>query len=191
MGASVAGVGETRERIVEAAAKMLGTRSYLGFSFNDIAQEVGVRKASLHHHFASKEALGLELLAAAARRFTQWREAAPEDPGAALNAYIAMYRSTVVAGEAVCQGGAFAPGWGCTEDALKAAVQDLRATQIDWLTGVLRAQDATRTRAAAAALAASVFAACQGALVSARVTGKARDFDAALTAVRTVVGART
>ena len=64
MGASVGAIGETRERILDAGARMLRTRSYFGFSFNDIALEVGVRKASLHHHFGSKEALALELLGA-------------------------------------------------------------------------------------------------------------------------------
>jgi hypothetical protein len=34
-----------------------------------------------------------------------------------------------------------------------------------------------------------MFAACQGALVSARVTGKAKDFDAAMSVVRTLAKA--
>lgn len=189
MGASVAGVGETRARIVDAAQQLLRTRSYLGFSFNDVAEQVGIRKASLHHHFASKEALGLELLATAAERFRQWRAAAPVAPAQALEAFFAMYRGTLEAGSAVCPGGAFAPGWGCTEPALQEAVQAMRGDQVDWLTAVFKAQDNTRTRAQAAALAASVFATCQGALVSARVTGKAKDFDAALTVVRGLAGA--
>ena len=184
MNASVAGVGETRERIVEAGQKMLRTRSYLGFSFNDIAEEVGVRKATLHHHFASKEALGLELLAGVDQRFQAWCRSAPNAPAAALQAFVDLYRSTLRAGEAVCPGGAFVPGWGCTSEALQAAVRKLRNDQIDWLTRVLRAQDSTRSAAEAKALAASVFATCQGALASARVTGKVRDFDAATTLVR-------
>ena len=32
------------------------TRSFHGFSFQDIADEIGVRKASLYHHFDSKDA---------------------------------------------------------------------------------------------------------------------------------------
>ena len=184
MNASVAGVGETRERIVEAGHRMLRTRSYLGFSFNDIAEEVGVRKATLHHHFASKEALGIELLAAVGERFRAWRQAAPQDPAAALRAFVDLYRSTLRAGKAVCPGGAFVPGWGCTSEALQAAVRKLRADQIDWLTKVLKAQADERSPAEAKALAASVFAACQGALASARVTGKVKDFDAATTLVR-------
>jgi len=188
MGASVGAIGETRERILDAGARMLRTRSYFGFSFNDIALEVGVRKASLHHHFGSKEALALELLGAATLRFQAWCESAPTAPAAALRAFFAMYRDTLSAGQAVCPGGSFAPGWDCTGDALKIAVQQLRASQIDWLAGVFRAQDDERSRVEAAALAASVFATCQGALVSARVSGKAKDFDMALTAVRALAG---
>jgi TetR/AcrR family transcriptional repressor of nem operon len=189
MGASIAGVGETRERVFEAAARMLRTCSYLGFSFNDIAQEIGISKASLHHHFPSKEALGLELLAAAAQRFTEWRELAPKAPGAALDTFVAMYRNTLSAGQAVCPGGSFAAGWDCIGDELKSAVRKLRSDQIDWLSRVFKAQDTRRTPAEASALAAAMFAACQGALVSARVTGKAKDFDAAMSVVRTLAKA--
>lgn len=187
MNASVAGIGQTRQRILEAASSMLSSRSYLGFSFNDISQQVGVRKASLHHHFTSKEVLGLELLALAAARFQTWSESAPDSPSAAIGAFIAMYRNSLRAGMAVCPGGSFAPGWGCTEDTLKAAVRKLRADQIQWLTKILRAQDKTRSRADASAIAASVFATCQGALVSARVTGNVKDFDVATTVVRVLV----
>jgi TetR/AcrR family transcriptional repressor of nem operon len=76
------------------------------------------------------------------------------------------------------------PGWGCTTEALQAAVRKLRADQIDWLARVFRAQDDKRSSAEAKALAASVFATCQGALASARVTGRVKDFDAAVTLVR-------
>ncbi|MEZ5706577.1 MAG: TetR/AcrR family transcriptional regulator [Burkholderiaceae bacterium] len=38
------------------------TRSYLGLNFQTLADQVGIRKASLYHHFASKEALGVALV---------------------------------------------------------------------------------------------------------------------------------
>jgi TetR/AcrR family transcriptional repressor of nem operon len=36
----------------------LQTRGYNGFTYADIAAELGIAKASLHHHFASKALLG-------------------------------------------------------------------------------------------------------------------------------------
>lgn len=48
----------TSERILEAAADLIQTRGYNGFSYLDIATRVGIRKASVHHHFHTKGDLG-------------------------------------------------------------------------------------------------------------------------------------
>ena len=38
------------------------TRGYNGFSYADIAAELGVTKATLHFHYATKEQLGVRLI---------------------------------------------------------------------------------------------------------------------------------
>jgi AcrR family transcriptional regulator len=53
----------TRERILEATATMLHERGFLGLSLEEIAASVGIRKASLYHHFPKgKEQICLELV---------------------------------------------------------------------------------------------------------------------------------
>ena len=47
----------TATRILDAAQTMVRNRGYSAFSYADISQEVGIRKASIHYHFPSKEAL--------------------------------------------------------------------------------------------------------------------------------------
>ena len=42
---------DTREKILNSAQGLIQTRSFHGFSFQDIANEVGIRKASLYHYF--------------------------------------------------------------------------------------------------------------------------------------------
>lgn len=49
--------GSTAERIVGEARRLIMTRGYNGFSYADIAEAVGIRKASIHHHFAGKNDL--------------------------------------------------------------------------------------------------------------------------------------
>jgi TetR/AcrR family transcriptional regulator, transcriptional repressor for nem operon len=44
----------TAVRIREAAHDLIAERGYFGFSYADIAETVGIRKASIHHHFPSK-----------------------------------------------------------------------------------------------------------------------------------------
>jgi TetR/AcrR family transcriptional repressor of nem operon len=44
----------TAIRIRETAHDLIAERGYFGFSYADIAEIVGIRKASIHHHFPSK-----------------------------------------------------------------------------------------------------------------------------------------
>jgi TetR/AcrR family transcriptional regulator, transcriptional repressor for nem operon len=45
---------DTATRIRESAHDLIAARGYFGFSYADIAEVVGIRKASIHHHFPSK-----------------------------------------------------------------------------------------------------------------------------------------
>lgn len=168
----------TREQILSVARELIQTRSYLGFSFQDVADKVGIRKPSLYHHFPTKEALGIAVLQDATQAFKSWTGAKVRTPQVALDAYFRMYRDGLRAGSSVCPAGALAPGWDVINDELRQAVRELRSTQVLWLTGVLGALLPGRKSATpVGALAAYVFAVCQGALLAARMTGRVDDFD--------------
>lgn len=44
----------TADEILDCARKLILAGGYNGFSYADIAEVVGIRKASIHHHFPSK-----------------------------------------------------------------------------------------------------------------------------------------
>lgn len=52
----------TRDRILEAALDLFAGRSYRAASMRQIAEAVGITKASLYHHFRSKQEILSELL---------------------------------------------------------------------------------------------------------------------------------
>jgi len=52
----------TRDRIVHEATKLLQYRSYNSFSYNDISEAIGIKKASIHYYFQTKEILGAEII---------------------------------------------------------------------------------------------------------------------------------
>ncbi len=54
----------TREVLMETAESLLRSRGYAAFSYADLAQVVGIRKASIHHHFPAKEDLGIAVVTA-------------------------------------------------------------------------------------------------------------------------------
>jgi AcrR family transcriptional regulator len=53
----------TRDRIKQVAAEFYVLRGHDGFSFGDIATEIGTTRANIHHHFGSKRQLMEELIA--------------------------------------------------------------------------------------------------------------------------------
>jgi len=53
---------DTRQRILDVAAHLFATRGFAGTSIRDIADEIGVTKAALYYHFASKDVLLHEIV---------------------------------------------------------------------------------------------------------------------------------
>jgi TetR/AcrR family transcriptional repressor of nem operon len=60
-------MNENAVAIMDAAERRMRTGGFNGFSFRDIANDVGVKSSSVHYHFPTKEALA----AAVVRRYTE------------------------------------------------------------------------------------------------------------------------
>ena len=58
--------GDTRERIMAAARLTVQDRGYSGLSFRELAKDVGIKSASIHHYFPTKGELGGALASAIA-----------------------------------------------------------------------------------------------------------------------------
>lgn len=58
---------DTRERLLTAAQDLIQRRGLNGMSFQDLSDAVGIRKASVHHHFANKA----DMVNALLQRFQQ------------------------------------------------------------------------------------------------------------------------
>jgi TetR/AcrR family transcriptional repressor of nem operon len=44
----------TQQKLIDSARFLIQTRGYNGFSYADVAEQVQIRKASIHHHFPTK-----------------------------------------------------------------------------------------------------------------------------------------
>ena len=60
---------DRRDRILDAAERMARRGGYHGFSFREVAAAVGVKSASIHHHFPTKEDMATELATRYVERF--------------------------------------------------------------------------------------------------------------------------
>src|SRR5262245_55095354 len=89
----------TKAKLLEAAAELVQTRGFNGFSFHDLADRVGIRTASVHYHFPTKDDLGQALVT----RYTADFIAALGEPDAGptderLRNYIAVFRKALSQG---------------------------------------------------------------------------------------------
>lgn len=98
--ATIASDVPTRQRILDAALDLFGTRGVDAVSLDEIAREVGVRKQTVLYWFPSKDELVDAVLTEAARELVLVIDAAvraaPDDPLARLDAVVgAVFRPAV------------------------------------------------------------------------------------------------
>ena len=55
-------MNERASQIIDIAIKMIREGGYHSFSFRQIASELGIKSASIHYHFPSKEDLGVAVV---------------------------------------------------------------------------------------------------------------------------------
>ncbi len=73
--------GSRKDAILDEATRLFAERGYEGTSMADLAERVGLRKASLFHHFASKEELRRAVLSRLVQRVTSVLSVATTDAG--------------------------------------------------------------------------------------------------------------
>jgi AcrR family transcriptional regulator len=83
-------VSERREEVTRAAARLFAERGYHGTSLADLADELGIQKASLYHHIATKEDLLWEVAWSGAEAFHAALDAIPEDAPATEKIRLAL-----------------------------------------------------------------------------------------------------
>lgn len=90
-----------RETILDIAQELIQRRGINGMSYNDISKAVEIRKASIHHHFPSKEAL---INAVLIRYRAEFQESLTEilhasvKPKTKLQRFMSLFESTIAHG---------------------------------------------------------------------------------------------
>lgn len=75
----------TADLIMDVAHRLLTERGYSAFSYADIAEEIQIRKASIHHHFPTKTALVVAVLERHRLRMQEAHAALDERVSSPLN----------------------------------------------------------------------------------------------------------
>ena len=78
--------GGTASKILDVAERLVQLRGFNGFSYADVAEELGISKASLHYHFAGKAEALIERYASRFTASLDEIETRPVDARAKLGA---------------------------------------------------------------------------------------------------------
>ena len=167
-------VADTAEKTLDIAERLVQVRGFNGVSYADVAAELGITKAALHYHFASKAALGTALIT----RYTGRFEAALADidqrladAPAKISAYAGIYLD-VVRQQRMCLCGMLAAEYQTLPAPMRAAVVQFFDINESWLEGVLDAGEKAGTmhpRGSARDAARVVISTLEGAMLVARL----------------------
>jgi TetR/AcrR family transcriptional regulator, transcriptional repressor for nem operon len=131
----------TSTQILDVAERLAQTRGFNGFSYADIAEALGITKASLHYHFGTKEALGCALIERYSRGFAESLariDASGVDARAKLERYVQLY-ADVLQEDRICLCGMLAAEFTTLPSAMQQAIRAFFDAAEAWLAGVLDA----------------------------------------------------
>jgi TetR/AcrR family transcriptional regulator, transcriptional repressor for nem operon len=160
----------SKEGILAAARRAAQAHGYNGLNFRDLADEVGIKAASIYYHFPSKADLG----AAVARRY--WEDTASgleamvaetSDPALCLRRYPEVFRKALATGNRMCLCSFMAAEYDDLPEAVKREVQAFADVNVAWLMRLLSAA-AVVGAGESEQRARAIFAAVAGAQLIAR-----------------------
>jgi len=182
---------DTAEQILDLAETLIQTRGYSAFSYQDIADSLGIRKASIHYHFPSKTDLGIAVVDRYVARFAAGLATISADPAqssmAMLDYYVEPYVAFARTPDRICLSGALSGEILALPPELRTRVDGFFRTHQDWLAGILKrgvARGEFALTAPPARVARFIFSALQGALLVKRTTGDAAQLRDVITVMR-------
>lgn len=162
-------MADTVRAILDATERRIRRAGYSGFSFREVAADVGVKSASVYHHFPTKSALA----AAVARRYNgrviESVDAAIAAGSNVVQAWRAAFRSALDDGARMCLCGSLGATVGdLTPEVAHEVRQFFEASVAHLVAGGLTEERATQ-----------VLATLEGAILMASVQGDVSVFDRA------------
>jgi TetR/AcrR family transcriptional repressor of nem operon len=166
-------VTETRDSIIEVATKLTQTSGFNAFSYADISSAVGIRKASIHHHFPAKADLGVAMVEKYREAFREHLARIDAKGGrseARLTGYVKLYEGSL-ASERMCLCGMLASDAQTLAKPIQEEISAFFDEHVAWLASTLergRGAGELAFDGSSKARARLFLAALQGALLVSR-----------------------
>jgi len=176
--------GDSAQRILDVAERLVQTRGFNGFSYADIAEALDVTKASLHYHFPSKADLGRRLIERYEQTFLavlKGIDATGAAPREKLKRYARIY-ADVLRDNRMCLCGMLASDYATLPKAMKEDVKHFFDENEQWLVAVLeqgRKSGSLEFKGSPLDLARVIVGSLEGAMMLARSYSEPARFDTA------------
>jgi TetR/AcrR family transcriptional repressor of nem operon len=175
---------DTGRRALDVAERLVQTRGFNGFSYADIAEALGVTKASLHYHFPSKADLGQRLIERYEATFLETLagiDQAQQGAAQKLRRYATIY-ADVLRANRMCLCGMLASDYATLPKPMRERVRHFFDENERWLARVLdegRKAGQLAFKGSPVELARMIVASLEGAMMLARSYAEPPRFDAA------------
>ncbi|HET6462974.1 MAG TPA: TetR family transcriptional regulator C-terminal domain-containing protein [Candidatus Krumholzibacteria bacterium] len=172
----------TADRVLDIAEALVQTRGYNAFSYADISRAVGVRKASLHHHYPTKADLGLALVARYHAAFMGALgdiDAKSDSAPRRLERYTELYGAVLRKGR-MCMCGMLAADVATLPKPMRESIAGFFAGNEQWLTRVLtegKKRGEIAFEGTPSSMASFFVSSLEGAMLVARGSGNPEPFD--------------
>lgn len=175
-----------KEKILAAARRTAQAHGYGGLNFRDLAQDVGIKHASIYYHFPTKADLGV----AVARRY--WEDTAAvlddiseqaADPLESLRRYPDTFRKALQTDNRICLCSFMAAESDDLPEGVKAEIRTFGEVNVAWLGRMLSAAGSLDA-GEAEQRARAIFAAIAGAQLVARSRADVAVYDALIDGYR-------
>ena len=128
--------GDTLIKILDVAEARIRSNGYNDFSFRDIAADVGIKSASVHYHFPTKEDLGVHVTRRYTARFLH-HLGDPRDeaqvPHDLLKRYVESFQKILVDDKAMCLCGMLGAEISSLPKLVRDEVKRFAEDNINWL----------------------------------------------------------
>lgn len=185
---------ETRARILDVAQGLIQQRGYNGFSYRDIADEVGIRAPTIHYYFPAKADLAAALVDRYAAGIAEvCAGLAQSEPKAwkRLSRYFQATRQTMLEKRQLCLCGVLAMEANSLPDNVRRAVDRFFDASRGWMADQLREAKGRGDVDFAGSpddVAAMVLSTLQGALLLSRASSSPEPYDAAVKQISRFLG---
>lgn len=130
----------TKESILEVAESFILERGYNAFSFQDLADMVGIKKASIHYHYPTKEDLGKAIIQKFRADFREWAKTIDNSDVSyveKLDAYFMTYKRFITQGDKICLSGILGAELNSLSEAMQEELGNYFQDRFKWLKQLL------------------------------------------------------